>query len=476
MEEKHSSVSRIKNQTFGLAIPILWLFSAISISNGIHARHGFYSPAAIYWIGFGLLLGCISTMMAPQAGRGILASLALKFILPAAVIWNYYQLAFSGLLLAEFPPDITPQMQSVILGGLSTAIVMTLIGFLIQEIAPQWNKLRLLSIVVPVFVTGVAVIYAASSPNIDVWILQQDGSRALMQGHNPYGINIPDIYPAGLYPPEVQHDGRIWIGYCYLPGSLLLALPAVALFNDCRYAHLAAILISAVLMATARPSRLSYAVATVFLFMPRLYFVLGQSWTDIFVLLAFSVLMFCSCRVRSKMPLAFAFLLVTKQYVIFFLPVIWLLKSRLAVRQMVQAFCMAAVVIVPFVLWDFEAFWRNCIAIDRWFAIRSTSLSVPNWLHKQGILMPGWITFVCIIAMSLWIRRQWKPFADNEELAPSLFAGASGLVFLVFFFFAKEAFCNYYFFVVSLFFWAVALWPIHNEAGEIESHATQSPA
>jgi hypothetical protein len=71
---------------------------------------------------------------------------------------------------------------------------------------------------------------------------------------------------------------------------------------------------------------------------------------------------------------------------------------------------------------------------------------------------------------SYWIPGTWLPFlmlmlamalaAWKAPRTPAGFASAVGLVFLAFFAFNKQAFCNYYFFTIGAFCCAIAAEPM----------------
>ena len=90
---------------------------------------------------------------------------------------------------------------------------------------------------------------------------------------------------------------------------------------------------------------------------------------------------------------------------------------------------------------------------------RDDALSFLVLFFHQPSLPPLWLPFVPVIpaiVLSLW----------RLPRTPAGFAAAVTLINLAFFAFNKQAFCNYYFFVVGTACWTVAaMWPAARSAG-----------
>jgi hypothetical protein len=298
---------------------------------------------------------------------------------------------------------------------------------------------------------------SVKSPHIDVYVFQQIAAGGLLHGENPYAPRYPNLYAPDtpFYGPGVvDADGHLTVGLPYPPVSLLLALPGYLLGGDCRLAEIVAVAASAWLMAMSGLSRWTATTAMLFLLTPQVLFVIGQSWTETFFVFTLSLVMYCAMRWRLALPYALGVFFGTQQYSVLAAPLLVLLLDPLerwtAVFPMfAKAALVAALVAAPFFFWDPYAFWRSIVQFQFMQPLRMDALSHLVWMRARLGSFPLllWIGFIGIVpAMVLALRRC--------ERSPAFFAGAFALVNLIFFVFNKQAFSNYYYFIVGATAWA----------------------
>jgi uncharacterized membrane protein len=287
-------------------------------------------------------------------------------------------------------------------------------------------------------------------PPIDVLVFQQIASARLLHGHSPYAPGYPNLYGPNtpFYGPGVlDSSGQLTIGLPYPPLSVLLTLPAYIVGGDVRYADVVAIAVAALLMVLVQPGRWTALVAMVFLLTPRVLFVIEQSWTESLFVAAFALVVYCAVRWRAALPYALGVLFATKQYAVLTVPFITFLaagEGKAAVGALIaKAVAVAAVVTLPFVLWDPAGFWRSVVQFQFMQPLRIDALSYLAWNARVTHLpvspaMP-FIALAVAVALLLW----------RCPRTPAHFAAATALSSLVFFAFNKQAFCNYYYFVVA---------------------------
>ena len=295
-------------------------------------------------------------------------------------------------------------------------------------------------------------------PAIDVFVFQQMSSEALLHGRNPYTVRYPSVYPPGtpFYGPGVvAADNRLDYGFPYFPLSLLLVVPGYAA-GDSRFAHAAAIALTAGLMAGARPGRWAGLMAMLFLLTPLVFFIVEQSWTEPLLAFSFSLTMFAALRWRRALPYALGLLLATKQYTVFMVPLAWLLVDeprtwRKFATLVATAGAVALAITLPFFLWDPRAFYRAVVAFQFLQPFRLDALSYLVWIHHHypQLTIERWAPFVSVVpatAFALW----------RCPRTPAGFAAAVTIVYLTFFAFNKQAFANYYYFVIAAACWSAA--------------------
>ena len=114
----------------------------------------------------------------------------------------------------------------------------------------------------------------------------------------------------------------------------------------------------------------------------------------------------------------------------------------------------AALVSAPLVLWDWRAFVHSAGTVQKLAPFRTDALSYLAFIyhHLNPTLAPklSWLSFAILpfaIALGLW----------KSPRTPSGFALALSVLFFLFLVFSKQAFANYYFFLLGALCWAIAI-------------------
>ncbi|HXX65799.1 MAG TPA: hypothetical protein VEK07_01375 [Polyangiaceae bacterium] len=295
---------------------------------------------------------------------------------------------------------------------------------------------------------GLWAIHASPEPHIDVFYFQRDSCAALLRGANPYTITFPNIYgdATPFYGPHVSVRGRLQFGFIYPPLSLFLSLPGY-LLGDFRYSQLFAIEAAAVLMAFMRDGAIGSLAAALLLLSPRSIFVLEQGWTEPYVVLLLAATVFAACRAPRALPYALGLLLCVKQYLFLALaPSALLIPWRDArrTRMFVLKVALTAVVVtLPLALWNPRAFWFDNVGFQLQQPMRADALSYLVWFSRdRASPYPVWASFLVtgmVTALGLW----------RLPRTPAGFAAAIAAASLAFFATSKQAFANYYFFVIG---------------------------
>lgn len=328
------------------------------------------------------------------------------------------------------------------------------------------------------FLAAAVWVVKCQKPEIDVHIFQHDSSAALLHGVNPYSITFPNPYYAKshsdispFYGKGVSVNGVLQFGYVYMPLTLLLTLPGY-LLGDVRLAQVLAVALAALFVTGVRPKAEKALLGSLFLWTPMVLFVLFLSWTDPFCVLTLSFVLFCAIRYPKLLPLACGLFLASKQYTLLTIPLMWLLVPltmlsqeknqdasstrlsrgehwKLYGRFMGKALLTFAVVTLPLALWNFKAFFYSTMLLQFKQPFRPDSLSfMALWFNLGWGLWSSAVPFGLMLIAMIWVLKR----APRDEVG---FLTGVSLIFLVFFAFNKQAFLNYYYFVIGAMWCAV---------------------
>lgn len=320
---------------------------------------------------------------------------------------------------------------------------------------PDWLRKYGVPILIGVYLLlGLWILKHAPSPHIDVLVFQVQGADELLSGRNPFAMTFPNIYGhTRWYGEGLAEDGRLLFGFPYPPLSLVFSTLGRVLASDPRSAQLVATALAAALMAATRGGRLGAGAAALYLLTPRGFFVLEQSWTEPFLVLLLSATVFCAVRFPRALPYVFGLTLAIKQYSVFLVPLVVLLlpePRRQLWGFLWRAGATALAVSLPFALPDPKAFFHSVVALHVHQPFRTESLSyLAAWVSRGHAPPPMWIPFIAVagaLGLGLW----------RAPRSPAGFAAAAALTYATFFAFNKQAFCNYYYFVVATLCLAVA--------------------
>ena len=276
------------------------------------------------------------------------------------------------------------------------------------------------------------------------------------RGRNPSAMTYPDIYHSTLPGHQQVYGNRtgrepspaIWIPVS--AERLILSTLGYAVAGDHRYAQVVALALAGLFLSLSGRGYLPTLAMALLLFTPRAFFVIAQAWTEPFLVMFMAATICCAVRQSRWLPISLGLLLATKQYLIFALPLSFFLLGpdwtwRRWFNLLWKAAIVAAIVILPFALWNFHAFWKSTVTVQQIAPFRWDSLSYIVWwgFHGHGeqvkqpdyALLPSIVAAVLAIMLALW----------RAPRTAAGFAAALALLSSGFFALNKQAFCNYYF-------------------------------
>jgi hypothetical protein len=446
-------VSSASQTTLSTGRLVLLLLAIGSLGAGVYVADWQPGPGA-----FGLTFLSYLLLLAAVIGR-VPAALDRISRDHVVVVAAAIAIAFFVLLVLRVPSGLPPRRYLyffliALAAGLFVASVRR------TESGARWPVRALLAIYVAL---GAWVIIENPTPPIDVWAWHQEALKALFAGRNPYAMDMPNIYGNGTYYAFHMLAGdRVLVGFQYPPLSLYLAVPGY-LLGDYRFSLLAASAVAGATMAQGPNGRLGVASMVLWLFLPVAFLVMHLGWTDPFVVLFLALTVAAAARHSRWAFVPLGLLLGVKHYVVLAAPLLWLLSRHgddreSWLRVLAKAAVVAIVLTLPFILWNPRALFDDLLKFQLDQPFRRDSLSALAWAaHRFGWMMPQWIGWAAA-APATWLALRYAPRSASG------FAMAVGFVFFTFFAFSKQAFVNYYVFVMGALATAVAFagsWPAH---------------
>ncbi len=305
---------------------------------------------------------------------------------------------------------------------------------------------------------GALTLASSPSPKIDVFHLQQGGARALEAGENPYAATFPNLYNREQTLAFFGDDRTELREYPYPPLSLLATTLGHRVGGDVRWTLLAAqmgigLLVFALARGSGHGASVAIALATLHFLHPRGLYLLKLSWTDSLMACAFLAVLLAVQRRRTRwLGVMLSLFVGLKQYSIVALPLLFR-SGRVPRRAMVEGLAIAGAIALPFFLWGPADFINDVVRFQLRQPFRADALSIPAVLFQYtGWRAPGALALVGGGAAVAWA---WPRLGSAAP--PSSLPGAVALAYACFFLFAKQAFCNYYYFVAVVILAAAAV-------------------
>jgi hypothetical protein len=424
--------------------------AAIALGGALQVNNGQLAGWAIVLLSVALVAGVAALLLPALPALERHGATALHATLGAGLLAQFAQLFTRA-------PGLDATEPTLQLGPWYAALALAAIGVTLALLPRRWAGLPWLGLVAIVFLwLGAWMLIHLPRPDIDVYVFQWESGEAFLHGHNPYTVTFLNIYgpESSYYAPQLEDGPWLNFGFPYPPLSLLLVLPG-AIFNDFRFAQLAALALTALLLTRATAGPIGIGAAALFLFTPRVFFVLHQGWTEPFVVLLLAATVVCALRAPRWVWLPLGLWLATKQYLVIAVPLTLLLLPRPwswrdLWRLWWRAGVVALVVSLPLALWNLPAFVRSVITLQLYQPFRHDALSYVAWFARDAASYPPtWLALPAVLpalALVLW----------RAARTPAGFATAVAFVFLVFLATNKQAFCNYYFFVIGALCCAIA--------------------
>ncbi len=286
----------------------------------------------------------------------------------------------------------------------------------------------------------------ATPQHEDVWHFLNGGIDLLARGANPY-LGVP-IVEGGVHKT---------LTFTYPPGALLELAPFRLLLGDVRWATIAAEAAMVALWGWFLHSRSSLtrarqALVLLPLALPRTsqaFYIFSNHELELLAL-ALAALVLAACRRDLAAGALLGLGIASKQYFLIF-PVLFLLPE-LRRRSLVVAATVAAVIVVPFLLWAPGPFFSAVLGnisqapvLDR--------LTLWAMLAHAGVVLPrSALTLMAAAALAVAPVAAWRARADLR-----LSMMACGLSLALFALCSSFAAYNYYAYALAFVTWGLLL-------------------
>ncbi len=372
---------------------VLLALSAVALSAAIHVRDGLFQPVAFEWLTLSLLAAIAAFVFLSPRGNAI--SSWRSFFTTRITINRLRLLLFIGLLFELFQLLTSrPGSDYAATHGVSPTTLFRASLYLVAALTPlllfpKTARAGLFVLVGLFVVMGISWLRSNPQPFMDVWWAQQSGLSEFVQGRSPFASTYPDIYnqPEG----GLVHNGRVLAGFPYPPVTFWLDLPGYLIARDYRYANLGAVALSAICIALAAPRQRGASVAplaaALFLFTPRVFFILESGWTEPSVILPLALALVCAMRFPHLLGIPLGLFWASKQYMLFAIPLsLLLIPKPLVVKPTIRLFGLALLAALltslPLIVWNVPAFLRSNLLLATGAGLRRCA-QLPGALSRS---------------------------------------------------------------------------------------------
>lgn len=418
-----------------------WLMTGATMMLGIGLI--LVDPDAATIVVLGSFIVSIAAMAVARRPRLTVSPSAVRRILAFGIVAQ-------GFIMATLP--VLPER-----GYQIALVLLSLVAANATLAEHRWRTAQAGIVIAGHFAAMCWMLAATEVPPIDVIPFQQEGAAALLAGTNPYALRYDNIFgpDTPYYAPELIVGDKLDFGFLYPPLSLLMAVPGYVIAGDYRYGAVAAVSITAALVAFARGGRISTGAGMLILTAPATQHVLYWGWTEPFLVVLIAWTIFLAIRNSRATPWALGLAMAAKQ----FGPALWLVgilmlmrvRRRVGLRTMVLVpVAVGIATVIPFVLWDAGEFLHSVLTVQLLQPFRLDAITIPALLARFEVPPTPSILGFLLGAITLLILVRFGP----RTVAGFCYSVA--LFFLVFFVLNKHAFVNYYFFVMVVMACGVA--------------------
>lgn len=336
------------------------------------------------------------------------------------------------------------------------ALFYFLLSF-IKTRSDRLNTLVLAGGVISIFIGYFLILKVSPSPHIDVFTILSKAADLFWTHKNPYNFLYEDIY-GGAYTYQPR------LGYWPIVAYLCTAGKLIA--GDVRFAYILMHLMTGWgIYLLGKQAGLDFQTrllgVLVWFTFPVSFFVFEQTWTEIIILPFLAFFAYFASQQKWLLAGVMAGLACSsKQYMIIFAVFSVLFVWRNAGHKKAAMFVLVASfttlsTMLLFLVWDLRLFLERTVFEILRYDVRTDSLSwiafFINRLHRPFPFFP----LLCIKGV-LFITALFVIFRKKNPTVSDLFL-SQVILFAGVFLFARQAFCNYYYYLSFVLFLQIIL-------------------
>lgn len=320
-------------------------------------------------------------------------------------------------------------------------------------------KSRFIFLLCIAFVLRILMIIASPHPTIDIFTILKEGTQTLLSGVNPYTVIFSQVYP-----------NVVTKLYGYWPVAILLQIPTIILFHDPRVLLILSDMLSALLLYrfTGRNEK-GQLLSLMYLFRPNSLFITEQSFMAplefLFIFLCVYLLRAASKKKYAHLVIGFLLGLLTgvKFHYALLIPFFLFVADK---RKLVLGSALALTIFVmPFVLWDFRAFYENTILSFFELTTKHTNVPVYRSMNLNALQhiftgkdIPFALSFFLIGGVfSVLMYSLYRLRSLSEQVYRQVWLLSIILFYLFFYLLFQNAFIHYYYVLTGLLLLLIAM-------------------
>ena len=308
------------------------------------------------------------------------------------------------------------------------------------------RRRAVIAMIVAATVIHMAVPIVVRDPSVDVWSLTDAAARALLHGIHPYTIPASRVYTAA------NSNAFSAPFYPYMPATLLVFAPAIAIVGDYRFLLAACVPVTALFLRSAARARgindrFIDVLTLALLLHPRGFVLTLVGWTEQLMAVVASASVYWAACAESDVLASSAWFVVSalKQYMVA-PPILYVLMTKPTPRLKAVGIGAAAALatVLPFLVWAWKPTWRGILF--QFYDIpgpqndAASLVSVGTKLF--GVTLGRWWSVAAQLVVAG--AGYWRRGRDGSVVLVS--AAALYATFL----FGWQAYFNYYYFVAVL--------------------------